>query len=108
MMEATAGLVQVALERGDDSAASRHAEVILSHLADGGTLDGAEEPLRIYLACYLALKKMQDPRARDIMQTAAHLLETQVSHIHDEETRRRYVDNVPWRREIWLASSLLQ
>lgn len=108
VMEATAGLVQLMIEKGEDFLAMRHAETILSYLGGGGTLEGAEEPLRIYLACYTALVKLKDARADQILLTSAQLLTSQVSRIQDEETRRRYVDNIPWRRAIWLASSLLQ
>ncbi|MFZ5879630.1 MAG: tetratricopeptide repeat protein [Chloroflexota bacterium] len=102
-MEATAGLVQAALEKGELGLALQNAETILSHLATGGTLEGAEEPLRIYLACYLTLVQSQDARADAILQTAAAQLQSQIARIEDENARRRYVDNVPWRRAIWNA-----
>jgi ATP/maltotriose-dependent transcriptional regulator MalT len=103
VMESIAGLVQAALETEDYDTAFGYAEKILSHLASGGTFEGAEEPLRIYLACYLALEQRRDPRANKILQIAAEKLKTQTSRIHDETARLRYVENVPWRRAIWKA-----
>lgn len=103
VMESIAGLVQSALETEDYDTAFGYAEKILSHLASGGTFEGAEEPLRIYLACYLALEQRRDPRANKILQIAAEKLKTQTSRIHDETARLRYVENVPWRRAIWKA-----
>jgi predicted ATPase/class 3 adenylate cyclase len=107
-MEPTAGLIQVALDRDHLALALRHTEAILAFLAGGGTFEGAEEPLRIYLACYHALEKAKDPRARDVLQNAKHLLEAQVSKFRDDTARRMYVQNVPWRLAIqnaWEAGS---
>jgi hypothetical protein len=99
-MEALAGLIQTLLYKGDHSAAMNETEKIISYLQSGNTLDGAETPLRVYYACYLALEKMQDPRSRTLLQSAAQLLETQVSKLKDEGARQLYVENVSWRRAI--------
>ena len=100
VMEAQAGLVETALREGDLSEAAKRAEVILAHLANNGTLDGTEEPLRIYLALIQALKELKDPRASSILQTAKQILDGQVSLLKDESSRRMYVQNVPWRKAI--------
>jgi class 3 adenylate cyclase/tetratricopeptide (TPR) repeat protein len=102
-MEPMAGLIEVALHTNDWVTALGHTEVILAHLAGGGTFEGTEEPLRIYLACYNALEKAKDPRAHDLLQTAVRLLEAQVSRFRDEAVRRMYVQNVPWRLSIQKA-----
>jgi tetratricopeptide (TPR) repeat protein len=99
-MEPTAGLIQVALDRDNLALALQHTEAILAFLAGGGALEGAEEPLRIYLACYNALEKGKDPRAREVLQEAIHLLDAQVSRFRDEAAGRMYVQNVPWRLAI--------
>ena len=104
--EPQAGLILLALETGDLERAGEWTESILAHLQSGGTLDGTEEPLRIHLACYRALALRKDPRSRGVLQAAARLLEAQVSKFRDEEARRMYVQNVPWRlavREAWRA-----
>ena len=101
--EPMAGLIQVALELDDLTIGLQHTETILAHLINGGTLDGTEEPLRIYLACYSALEKAKDPRAHIILQDAVQLLEAQVSNFRGEEARRMYVNNVPWRLSIHKA-----
>jgi class 3 adenylate cyclase/tetratricopeptide (TPR) repeat protein/PII-like signaling protein len=100
VMEARAGLIETALEQNDPSAALVEAEIILAHLANAGTLDGTEEPLRIYFAVYLALKNAKDPRAKSILQTAKQILDGQVSLLKDESSRAMYVQNVPWRKAI--------
>jgi tetratricopeptide (TPR) repeat protein len=102
-MEALAGLIQTFLLKEDYAAAMREVEKIISYLQSGNTLDGAEAPLRVYYACYLALEKMQDPRSKTLLQSAAQLLETQVSKLRDEGSRQMFIENVPWRLAIQQA-----
>ena len=59
----------------------QHTDEILAHLAAGGTLEGAEEPLRIYFTCYDALEKRKDPRAQDVLQAANELLEASYNFV---------------------------
>jgi predicted ATPase/class 3 adenylate cyclase len=107
-IEPTAGLIQVALDRNDLVLALQHTEEILMYLAEGGTLEGTEEPLRIYLACYNALEKGKDPRSHDVLQDAIHLLEAQISRLRDDADRRMYIQNVPWRLAIQKARETLK
>lgn len=106
-MEPLAGLVEVALRLHDHEAAARAAEKILTHLASGGTLDGTDEPLRVYYICYTFLKKQQDPRFTQVLQTAIQLLESQVSRFSDEQARKMYVENVPWRLALQKAANAI-
>lgn len=102
--EPMAGLIQVALHKKDFPFANRLTEELMGYLAEGGTLEGTEEPLRVYLACYNTLDKIGDPRSAKVLEAAMNLLEAQVSKIHDEQSRRMYIENFPWRRkleEIW-------
>jgi predicted ATPase/class 3 adenylate cyclase len=104
--EPMAGLIQVALRTNEISIVNRLMEELMVYLSEGGTLDGTEEPLRIYLACYAALERTNDPRAAQILETAMALLQAQVSKFNNEQSRRMYIENVPWRRAIeqsWLA-----
>jgi len=106
-IEVVAGLLQAALAEKDLVETGDQLEKILSYLEDGGTLEGTEEPLRIFLTCYQALVKMKDPRSSKILREAAQLLEVQVSKFPDEEARRRYVENVPWRlaiQQAWITA----
>jgi len=101
--EALAGLIQTLLLKGDQAAAMSETESIISYLQTGGTLDGAEEPLRVYHACYLALEKAQDPRSPRILYEAVQLLDAHLSRLKGEDSRRMYVNNVPWRLAIQQA-----
>jgi len=98
--EALAGLTQVALHKNELPALTRHTEAILSIMEKDREFSGAEEPLRIYYICHQALEKTKDPRARTVLKNAKRLLEAQVSRFMDEDARRMYVENVPWRRAL--------
>jgi tetratricopeptide (TPR) repeat protein len=99
-METLAGLVQSLLLRGEQALALAETEKILAYLYSGDSLEGTEEPLRVYYACYLALKQNQDPRSLAVLQSAGELLETQVSKLRDDKSRRMFIENVPWRLAI--------
>lgn len=107
-IESLAGLIQTLFQKGEDSSALLETEKILLYLDEGGTLDGAEAPLRVYYACYLVLEKAGDPRTPTVLHSAVALLEVQLSKLRSEDSRRRYVENVPWRHAIqqaWRESS---
>jgi tetratricopeptide (TPR) repeat protein len=106
--EPAAGLIQVALRVDDLPLASRLTDEILSYLSADGTLEGAEEPARVYLACYSALERTGDSRASVLLDTAMHMLESQILKLNDEQARRMYIQNVPWRwaiEQTWLAKN---
>jgi tetratricopeptide (TPR) repeat protein len=103
--EPIAGLMQAALQMNDIAPAKRWLDEIMDYLSAGASLDTTEEPLRVYLACYNILERLDDRRSAQILAKAIQLLEVQVSKLKDEQTRRRYVENIPWRRAIesaWL------
>lgn len=99
-MEPIAGLVETYLAMNDTESALRETEKILLFLKEGSTLDGTDEPIRVYHACYLLLKKKQDLHYRQVLQQAFEILTVQVSNFTDDESRNRYIENIPWRRAI--------
>jgi tetratricopeptide (TPR) repeat protein len=99
-MEPTAGLVETYLAMNDIISASQETEKILRFLKNGSTLDGTDEPIRVYHACFLLLKKKQDPLSRQVLQQANNILTAQVSNFVDDESRNRYIENIPWRRAV--------
>ena len=103
-MEPIAGLVDAYLQVNDAESASREAERILNFLESGATLEGTDEPLRVYYTCYCFLEQRKDPRSIRVLQQAKNLLETQVSKFKNEAERKRYIENIPWRRAIRDAS----
>jgi hypothetical protein len=70
-------------------------------------LEGTDDPIRIYHICHQFLNKQKDPRAQQLLRKANQLLETQVSKFSDEETRKRFVECLPWRRAISEAARAL-
>jgi tetratricopeptide (TPR) repeat protein len=95
--ESQAGLIQTYLAMGNLDSALSEAETIIPYLQNGDALQGTEEPLRVYCACYLALERAQDPRSQAVLHSAVQLLETQVSKLKDQNARQMFVENVPWR-----------
>jgi tetratricopeptide (TPR) repeat protein len=99
VMESLAGLADVARAQDDPDQALEYVAEILRHL-ETGTLDGAEEPFRVYLTCYHVLQAHEDPRARDVLTTAHDLLGQRAATIEDEEMRRAYLEEVDVHREL--------
>ena len=93
------GLALVCLAEGDLAGALAHVEEILSHLKTSG-LEGASEPLRVYLSCYRVLRAADDPRAGAVLEEAHALLQEIATKIDDEQLRRSYLVNVSPHREL--------
>jgi tetratricopeptide (TPR) repeat protein len=98
--EPLAGLAQLALAQGDLSAAQNYAGTVLDHLQGGGTLEGTDEPLRVYLACYRILEAIRDPTSTRVLEAAYNLLQERAAMISDPDMRRNFLENVPYHREI--------
>ncbi|MEJ2354175.1 MAG: hypothetical protein P8Y03_30745, partial [Anaerolineales bacterium] len=101
--EPGAGLARVALLQGDLSAAQAQVELILNHLEAGGSLDGTDQPFRVYLTCYLVLEAAQDERAASILETAHDMLLARANNIRDEAARLAFLRDIPYHREILSA-----
>ncbi len=101
--EPLAGLARLALASGDIANARAHVGAILSYLDGGGSLTGTDEPLRVYLTCYLVLLAAGDPAAARILETAYSLLQDRAVKISDLDMRRTFLENVPYHREILQA-----
>ena len=101
--EIRAGLARLALAKGEAAAAVVHVEAILEHLADGGSLEGTEEPLRVYLTCYQVLEAAEDTRAGEVLATAHSQLQEQAEKLADPEVRRRFLEEVSYHGEIVAA-----
>lgn len=104
LMEPLAGLVETYLSADDLESAWREGEKVLRFLESGSTLDGTEEPLRVYYTCYRLLQEKQHPSAQQILETANRLLEDQVSKLRDEAARTSFIENFPWRRALYRAA----
>lgn len=98
-MEAVAGLARVALGRDNLDEALAHVETILAHL-ENSNLEGADDPVRVYLACYDVLQAAADPRAPAILDAAGHLLQERAAKIGDPNLRLSFLENIPSHRQL--------
>jgi DNA-binding SARP family transcriptional activator len=101
-VESLAGLASVLLAQGDLNGARRHVDEILDHL-ESKSLDGADEPFRVYLTGYRVLLATGDPEAPKLVSGAYHLLQQRASKIADRELRRSFLENIPAHRAIAAA-----
>ena len=98
-IESLAGLARVSLAQDELAQAQAHIEEIMRYL-ETSTLDGTEEPCRIYQTCYRVLRANDDPRAGDVLHTAYHLLQERAAKISDREMRRSFLERIAAHREI--------
>lgn len=101
-LEPLAGLARVALIQGDLAQASRHAADLLHHL-EHGSVDGTDEPFRIYLTCYEVLQAQNDPRAAALLEQAYHLLREQAERLDDAAVQQAFLEQVPTHRTLVAA-----
>ncbi|MGD2157410.1 MAG: tetratricopeptide repeat protein, partial [Anaerolineales bacterium] len=106
-LEAMAGLARTLIAQGKTKEALQRVEKVISHIGTSspttGTLNnlnGALEPMRIYLTCYQVLSANQDSRAEGILRQANDLIQERASKIQEEGLRRSYLSNVPANREL--------
>jgi predicted ATPase len=92
-MESLAGIAYVLMVQEDMVNAQVQVEEILLYL-ENNTLDGTDEPLRVYQTCYRVLKANQDLRAPEVLTAAYHLLQDQASKISDDKLQRAYLENI--------------
>jgi tetratricopeptide (TPR) repeat protein len=100
-MEACSGLGEAFFNSGELESAQSEAEQLVRYIEENKTLEGMEEPLRVFLSVINIFDKTKDPRIPVILRYATQLLEAQVSKLPSEDARRTFVENVPWRRTIY-------
>jgi predicted ATPase/DNA-binding SARP family transcriptional activator/Tfp pilus assembly protein PilF len=100
--ETLAGLARIALIQRKPDQALAYVEEILPCL-ERGTLDGTDEPQRIYLTCYRVLRAQEDTRADIILEAAYRSLQAQAATIDDPAMRRSLLESVAAHRDVVLA-----
>lgn len=101
VVEAEAGLAEVALHEGDAARALRHAEPVLAQHARDGHLDGAEHPLQLRWVCWRALQAAGDPRAPAAL--AALRADLLTAAPAEAGARAEWLARVPYRAAIAAA-----
>ncbi len=99
-VEAITGLALLALAGNHIGAALGHVEVILNRQADGASLAGTDEPLRIGLVGHQVLAAAGDARADEVLAATHAELQARAAKISDPARRDAFLDNVPWHREL--------
>jgi DNA-binding SARP family transcriptional activator/predicted ATPase len=105
-VEAMAGLARVALAEGDHGRAAAYVDTILDHLRTS-TLDGAEEPARVFLTCFLVLRATHDPRAPAVLDAGCRLLQARATSIVDADRRQMFFENIPAHRELLRSADVV-
>jgi predicted ATPase/WD40 repeat protein/DNA-binding SARP family transcriptional activator len=103
--EPQAGLAQIALAQGDLAGAQAQVEAILPLLAEQPHV-GYNNPFFIYLTCYRVLAN-GDPRAVTLLQQGYDLLQQDAAAL-DDESRQRFLTNVPIHRDLVAAYQEMQ
>lgn len=101
-MEPLAGLVQVAVERQDTTAACALVERILPNIQSPSFV-AAVNVFGLYWRCFQALRRAGDGRAGEVLAAAYHSLLARAAQLEDEALRRRYLDQIPVHRAILAA-----
>jgi tetratricopeptide (TPR) repeat protein len=100
VMEATAGLAAVALQRGDFGEARVQIDPVLDYLATH-PLHAADEPFQVYLTCYQVVRAQNDPRAAQVLAEAHQQIAARLALLPDEQTRHAFLNNIPAIRALW-------
>jgi tetratricopeptide (TPR) repeat protein len=98
-LEPLAGLARVAQATGDLAAALGYVEEIVAHL-QRDSLEGAYEPVRVYLTCWEILAAVGDPRAVEALTMGVQFLLARAERIPDPPLRESYLHNVATHRQL--------
>jgi len=104
--EPIAGLARIALARGDIDGAMKTIGEVIAHFDAGGSVDGTEDPIWIYLTCHQVLAAAGSPRAAEFLDRAHALLSERAASLGDAE-RASFLANVPTNRAVaaaWAAA----
>ena len=101
-IESLAGMARVSRALGDARQAIDQVDAVLGYLDGGGTVDGTEDPLQIYLTCHHVLADAEVTRASEILAIGHALLMRQLESL-DPSERRGLLERVPSHRELLRA-----
>ena len=102
--EPAAGLIRTSLVQGNIAAAQQFLKIILPFTQQKNGLAGTDSPLRVYLACYVALETTHaTDDAQRVLKLAYNLLQTRAANIEDPVVRLSFLKNIPHHRAILAA-----
>ncbi len=103
-MEPLAGLTRIYLKESNLERALACAEEIYNYL-QVGYLNGASEPLRIYLTCFEVLEAAGDPRSPGVLHKATELLLKRAQQITSEAGQTVFLEKIAVHHTILSLSS---
>ncbi len=101
--EPTAGLARTLLNQNEIESAYEQIQTILPIIEQHPGLDGTDDPIRVYLACYLVLMAKNEGDTDKILVEAHELILSRAANIADENTRTNFMEGIPHHQEILLA-----
>jgi tetratricopeptide (TPR) repeat protein len=99
-MEPLAGMAEIELQKGNIEAAREYLEEILSFLDEGGSLDGIDQPFRVYTSCCRMMIKLGHPNTGKFIQNAYQTMQTQANKITNPKSRDSFLTRVPCHQEM--------
>jgi len=99
-LEAVAAQAECALAQGRVAEAARHAHRVLAALDGGVTLEGVDEPLRVWCSTWRALQAAADPRAPEVLARGRAELERRAAAIGNAERRAHFLHAVSLHRAL--------
>jgi predicted ATPase/class 3 adenylate cyclase len=100
LMEPLTGLARTSLAGGKASEAYTQLEPVLEQLDTDATLNGTDEPLRIYHTCYLVLSELNDDRATAVLEKGYSVLQARIQQIPDPVIRQKFVEDISHHRQL--------
>lgn len=95
VLEVVAAEAELALRQGRPAEAKAHAEAVLRSLLGGVSLEGADEPLRVWHSVARALHAAGDARAEQAAALGRAELMRRAAALQDAQRRERFVSGVP-------------
>ncbi len=99
-LESRATLARAALANGQKEKALQEVNHVVAFLEGGGSLAGAADPVQIYLTCVEVLQAAGDGRADRLLEEGGRFLKERAGMITDPESRRSYLESVPWNARL--------
>jgi adenylate cyclase len=97
---ALSGLARVEMDRGNLVQALAYVEECLPLLESATQKEYLYETYWSYLTCCQVLAASRDPRTASVLERAYRRLIAEAALVPDETSRRSYLENVPWHRQI--------
>ena len=97
--EPGAGLARIAFIQGKSSEATAYVETIMPYLQQDATLKGTDQPVRVYLNCYLVLYSVKDLRVDDVLEAGYDLLMKRANGISDPSARQMFLGGITYNKE---------